>query len=304
MLAQIGGYHIIRCIAESNTAEIFSARPAAAGRRLGGSGASATAGAVLAEAAEGSPPAEVALKVLRPEFAHSRIERRHLQKESQIGRALSHPSLIAVQCAVLDAPRPFLVMERFPGPSLRNRLNTEPNERISPTEVLPHLARLADGLAYMHNRGWAHLDVKPQNILIGQNGQTRLIDMALAERIGHGGRLRRLWRRLRGRTAGTRSYMSPEQIRGRPVDEYADIYSLGVTLFEVLAGRLPFVAEDPSEVLAMHLSAPVPQVRWFNPKVNPALDELVQNMLAKQPTDRPRTMTYVSAKLKGLDPLA
>lgn len=282
MNGELGIYRIIGRIALTNTSEIMSARV-------------------------GEPEEEVALKVLRPEHARSRVEREHLKNELRVGRSMSHPALIKVRELVLGAPRPYLVMERFPGPSLRERLGAERSwgsggpQNVA--EIVQHLALLADGLAYMHDRGWVHCDVKPQNILVGAENETRLIDMALAVRIKRRGFLRRLLSRRKRSTQGTRSYMSPEQIRGQPLDGHTDVYSLGITLFEVLTGRVPFVSDDLSRILVMHLTAPVPQIRWHRADVNPEMDELVQKMLVKRAEDRIGTMAYISAKLKNIVPL-
>ncbi|MDP6380313.1 MAG: serine/threonine-protein kinase [Phycisphaerae bacterium] len=306
MIEQIGPYRVVSRIAATNTAEIFAARPAVASR------------AALAETNEAG---EVALKVLRPEFAQSRTEQRYLRTEARICSELDHPAMIGVLGVQLDAPRPYLVMERFLGHSLRQRLdanqlsgpNAVPPERrangngsawaskgISPREAVPYLSRLADGLAHMHDHGWVHCDVKPQNILIGEDDEVRLIDMALARHMGKRGMWRRFWGRMRRRTEGTRSYMSPEQIRAHRVDGRSDVYALGVTLFEVLAGRLPYAANNSSQLLSLHLSAHVPLVSKYNEQVSPELDDLVRSMMAKQPEDRPQAMAYVSSRLADL----
>jgi len=162
------------------------------------------------------------------------------------------------------------------------------------------IASAADGLAYFHEIGYVHRDVKPQNIVVGAGGDVRVIDFALAMRqdASFGKYLMR--RMLERRRPGTWSYMSPEQIRHQRLTGLADMYSLGVTVFEVATGRMPYTAETPQGLMEQHLYASVPSVRSLVPEAPHELDELARAMMAKDPLDRPTGMQYVSGKLRSI----
>ena len=240
---------------------------------------------------------EYACKALRDEYARNRVERGHLEREYRICSALEHPNLIHAHELQLSAARPFLLLDMVPGPSLRQRLDRGMPPLAS---ALRWLAKVADGLAYFHEAGYVHRDVKPQNTVVGEDGQVKVIDFALAVRqddsLG-----KHLMRRLaERRRPGTWSYMSPEQIRNERLTGLADVYSLGVTLFEVVTGRLPYSAESPQELLEQHLYAPIPSLRSAAPDAPAELDDLIRAMMAKDPLDRPTGMQYVSAKLRSI----
>jgi len=274
-LKTINGFQVLRKVAESNTAEIYHV-------------------VRLAGRARGS---EYACKTLREEYARNRVERGHLEREYRICSALEHPNLVHAHDLQLSTARPFLLLDMVPGASLRQRL-----DRALPplATALRWLAKVADGLAYFHEAGYVHRDVKPQNTVIGDDGQVKVIDFALAVRqdasLG-----KHLIRRLaERRRPGTWSYMSPEQIRNKRLTGLADIYGLGVTLFEAVTGRLPYSAESSQELLEQHLYTPIPSVRSAAPDAPDELDDLVRVMLAKDPLDRPTGMQYVSVKLRSI----
>ena len=275
MVETINGFQVLRKVAESNTAEIFHVL------RLVGRGRGA----------------EAALKVLRPEFAGDRVERNHLENEYRICSTLEHPNLIRVYEAQMSAKQPFLVMDLITGVSLKTHLD---RGRPDLAEAVDWMAQVADGLAYFHELGLVHRDVKPQNCVISQEGTAVLIDFALAmaQEVS-------LWKYLMRRLTerrrpGTWSYMSPEQIRNGRVTGTADIYGLGVSLFEVATGRVPYAAETPQELLEKHVSAKIPSVLDLRPEVPAELDELIKSMLAKDPLDRPAGMGYVSGRLRSM----
>jgi serine/threonine-protein kinase len=275
MLETINGFQILRKVAESNTAEIFHVL------RLMGRGRGT----------------ETALKVLRPEYAQDRTERRYLETEHYICSTLRHPNVVRTYDLQTSGVRPYLVMDYVPGLSMKQHLD---RGRPNLADAVDWLAQMADGLGYCHEVGYVHRDAKPQNVVVGGDGMVKVIDFALACRVdgsfGH-----YLWRKAtERRRPGTVSYMAPEQIRNERISGQADLYSLGVTVFEVATGKLPYVAETPQGVLEQHLFAKIPSMRSVRPDVPIELDDLTQAMMAKSPLDRPTGMGYVSGKLRGL----
>lgn len=271
----MGGYQILRKVAQSNTAEIYHAV------RLVGPG-------------RGS---EFALKILREEFANDRTERGYLENEFRVGSLFEHPNLIRVYDYSDAGGRPMLVLDLIQGPSLRQHLE-KGRPPLGP--ALGWLAQAADGLACMHEEDYVHRDVKPQNILIDKGGIVKVIDFAIAMRqdtsLG-----KYLLRRLKERRRpGTWSYMSPEQIQNHRLTGQSDIYSLGVAVFEVAAGRLPYTADTAQGLMEQHVYGKIPSLLSVRNDAPMELNELVQAMVAKNPLDRPSGMRYVCAKLKDL----
>jgi serine/threonine protein kinase len=164
--------------------------------------------------------------------------------------------------------------------------------------AVPGLIRkAAEGLAYLHSQGWIHRDVKPDNFLMKPDGQVKLIDFALA--IRRKGGLARLFAG-RSKIQGTRSYMSPEQIRGQPLDERADLYSFGCMVYELLGGKPPYTGTSTNDLLTKHLRAPIPPLGASNRNVHEDFAELARRLLAKQPEERPASMADFLRELRGM----
>jgi serine/threonine-protein kinase len=159
------------------------------------------------------------------------------------------------------------------------------------------LKQAATALAFMHAHGWVHRDIKPDNMLVNSLGELRLIDFALAQRIPTG--LSRLFRRKQP-CQGTRSYMSPEQIRGQVLDGRADIYSFGVTAYELATGRTPLTAPSNKELLQRQLADPPPSPRQRNPDVTEEFANLILRMLAKKKEDRPSSFHNILMELRTI----
>ena len=271
----INGFQVLRKIAESNTAEIFHVI------RLVGRG-------------RGS---EFAAKVLRDAFAQDPTERDYLENEYRLCSMMDHPNLVHAHEIILTTERPFVVLDLINGPSMRQYLE---KGRPLLSAALEWLAQAAEGLEYLHDQGYVHRDVKPQNIVVGDNGNVKVIDFALAAEADTSlGKhfWRRLWERRR---PGTWSYMAPEQILNKRLTGQADVYGMGVTAFEVAAGRLPYVSMTSQGLLEQHLYGLLPSVRVTRPDVPVELDNFIKAMMAKEPLDRPMNMLYVSAKLRHL----
>ena len=236
-----------------------------------------------------------ALKLLLPERVREPEHRKYIEVEAKVGRQLQHPKIIKVFDYFPDKENPHFVMEFFPGNNLKQRLVRKSD--IVTQNAPSIIEQSAEALAYMHDKGWLHKDIKPDNILVNGAGEVRLIDFALAERIKS--RLSRLFSK-KGLVKGTRSYMSPEQIRGGLLDERADVYSFGCTMFEILAGRPPFRADSPKALLEKHLYEKVRTPRSVNNALTPEIDDLIMHMLQKNKKDRFANMHEFLAKFRGV----
>jgi len=221
------------------------------------------------------------IKVLRKEFQKNREQLSLMKREYTVGSKLKHPRIIRIFDFEKERGELFLVMEWFSAPNLKRLIHTG-------TDNLAHLApkiiqQACQGLSNMHQQGWVHRDVKPDNFLVTDKGNTKLIDFALSVKTKKG-----LGRFLAAKTKvqGTRSYMAPEQILGQPVDGRTDLYSLGCVIYEMLASRLPFTGTSTNELLNKHLKATPPSLETTNPNVTPEMSRLVQKAMAKKPSGR------------------
>jgi serine/threonine protein kinase len=237
-----------------------------------------------------------ALKVLLPDFAKNREQVALLRHEHTVGRGLDHPNVIHVYDVNSHRNMLFVEMELFSAQNAKQLLLQDGVEGIAYL-IQPIAEQAAAALGYLHSKGWIHRDVKPDNFLVTREGELRLIDFALAER--RKGLLGKLLP-SKSKIQGTRSYMSPEQIRGQGVDERADIYSLGCVLHELVSGKPPFTGQTTQDLLTKHLRLPPPPLEAAGRDVTPAFADLVRQMLAKNPAKRPRNMEDVHRTLRGL----
>ena len=154
-----------------------------------------------------------------------------------------------------------------------------------------------EGLYYMHSQGWVHCDIKPDNFLVSRDGTVKLIDFTISQKIKTG--FSRWFSRKTRNIAGTRSYMSPEQIRGQALDQRSDIYSFGCVLYELVTGKPPYTGSSPSELLNKHLSAPIPSPLVINDNVTQEYAAIIRAAMAKKPTERPASMWELLKTLRG-----
>ncbi|GIJ44533.1 hypothetical protein Val02_14190 [Virgisporangium aliadipatigenens] len=215
------------------------------------------------------------------------------RREAALLACLDHPGVARVHEVGTSSGRPYLVMDLVEGTPLTAVLAAGPT---TVENVLRLGIELADALAAAHRRELVHRDVKPDNIMITPDGASRLLDFGLAARAeGSGAPANET-----DVAVGTFTYSAPEQtgMRGRRVDGRADLYALGVVLFECLTGEPPFRCEDVGELIRMHLSAPVPDVRALRPDTPEALADIVARLLAKDPDDRYRGAAGLAADLR------
>jgi len=236
-----------------------------------------------------------AVKILQDQFRNDREHLGYLRREYEVGSQLIHPCIIRFYTFQVRGSSPYIVMEWFPAPSMRSWIQRGVEELGPQLEKVVHQA--AEALAFMHKEGWVHRDIKPDNFLVAQSGELKLIDFALARR--QPGWLGRLIPRHR-KVQGTQSYMSPEQIRGQLVDARSDVYSLACTYYHLLGGQPPFSGSTTAELLHKHLRASPPNLERLNPRVHPAFAELIARMLAKKPSERPASAIEVWEELQRI----
>lgn len=224
------------------------------------------------------------LKVLREEFRADKNEVAMLKHEYVVGSDLDDDNCIRVFEYNVARGVPFVAIEYFQSLNLKQWIREPGTQR----EWLPSIIeQSAKGIMHLHQRGWIHRDLKPDNLLVNDQCEVKLIDFAIAQKNKKGlGKLLS----SKGRVAGTRSYMSPEQIRNRALDERSDIYSFGCLIFEIVSGKLPFTGTSSDDLLQRHLKSPVPSLMAFSDDASPALCQLVERMMAKKRQDRPESV--------------
>lgn len=226
-----------------------------------------------------------ALKVLRPEQRGNKTEIGFLKHEFEVASNLNHKNIIKLIEYCTDSETPFIVLELFSEINLKQALRRGP-EPIS-FMLTSMVEQIVESLYYFHSKGYVHCDIKPDNILVNRDGMIKLIDFTIAKKVKTG-----IGKFFGGgsKVEGTRSYMSPEQIRGQSLDARSDIYSLGCLLYELLTGKAPFTGNTPNDLLSKHLSATPPSVLVVNDNVTPEFNNLIKKLMAKKPEDRPQSM--------------
>jgi len=208
-------------------------------------------------------------------------------REARLASTLRHPSLVEVYDVSVE--RGFLVMEYLPGGSLAHRMAH--GERLTPVQVRRLALDVIAGLEAAHHRGVVHRDVKPANIFFDARGTAKLGDFGVAHLVDLG-------QTQTGGLIGTLAYMSPEQITGAPISIAADLYALGVTLFEAATGRLPFLGPD---FVAQHLGEPAPAASSVGADLAAGWDAVFADLLAKSPHERTPTLADLRQQLEALD---
>lgn len=236
----------------------------------------------------------VAVKTLQEKFLGDKNQVALLKREFEVAGSLSHPRLVGVRTFAYAGQTPYLTLQWCPGSSLKALINKGYSEYApSLTRIIPEMV---DALAYLHQHGWIHRDVKPDNFLYSEEMGTQLLDFAIAQK--KPSILSRLTGFLKKKVQGTASYMSPEQIRNQPVNEPADLYSWGCTVFELLSGRPPYTGGSMNELLQKHLSSSIPVLSARNSNVTPEFVEIVKSCMNKLATDRPQSSLELCSMLQ------
>lgn len=231
---------------------------------------------------------EVALKVMAPSLSADPSFCERFLREAKIVAKISHPNIVAVYDVNEVGGHHYIAMEYHPGGDLKRRIR----EGLTVRESLRIAKDVARALDYAHSKGYLHRDIKPDNVLFRFDGSAVLTDFGIAKATEGDQNLTQL-----GTVAGTPKYMSPEQARGQPLDKDSDLYSLGVVLFEMLTGHLPYEANDPIALGIMHLNAPIPRLEGRVAHFQLLIDRL----LAKQPAQRPQTGTQLIKDIEALE---
>jgi serine/threonine protein kinase len=212
---------------------------------------------------------EVALKLLRNEFAANPVVLERFRTEARMQARLSHPNIAQLYALVEEGGALCIVMEYVDGTALSRYMP------LAWRKAVPVILQTLEGLDCAHRRGVLHRDIKPDNIVIDREGTVKVMDFGIAHALGSA----RLTREKS--IIGTLEYMSPERIQGAKADQRSDIYSVGVLLFEMIAGRLPFMAETEYELLRQHVNVQPPRASQFAADVPPLLDDAIGKAMCK-----------------------
>lgn len=237
----------------------------------------------------------VAIKMIHTHLSNDPDFVKRFEEEATAVAQLRHPNIIQVYDFNRDDDVYYMVLEFVPGETLQDHLKrlNQSGRRLSVTSAMEYIANACDAVDYAHQRGMIHRDIKPANLMLNTQGQVILMDFGIAKIVG-GQR-----HTATGAVVGTAMYMSPEQIKGEQPDRRTDIYSLGVTLFELVSGRPPFEADSAMTLMMMHINDPVPDPRKLNPDVPEALVAVINKALAKDPNDRYQTAAQMAAALRN-----
>jgi len=224
----------------------------------------------------------VAIKILRPSLISDPSFLERFRNEARNVARLSHPNIVTVHDVGQSGKTHYIVMEFVDGQDLKKVIRAEAPFRVE--RALDIAIKICAGVGYAHRSGLVHADVKPQNVLVAEGDIVKVTDFGIAQALSDasiGEKQRIVW--------GSPHYFSPEQAQGERPTPASDVYSIGIVLFEMLTGRLPFIGADQQELALAHIQQEPPRVSDFNATVPPELDQIVQKVMSKEPASRYRT---------------
>ena len=235
---------------------------------------------------------QVAIKLMNREVASDSDQLERFRREARAVAQLSHPHIVGVIDAGEDDGRPYIVLEYVEGETLKERIRR--NGRLPIPEAVAYAIEIARALGAAHARHIVHRDVKPQNVLIDQEGSAKVTDFGIARTLEEDGLT------ADGRVLGTTDYVSPEQALGQHVTGQSDLYSLGIVLYEMLTGEVPFRGENQVAVAMKHVREEIPDVQSKRPEVSAALAAVLETTTAKRESDRYADDTELIADLEDV----
>jgi serine/threonine protein kinase len=239
-------------------------------------------------------PADYAVKILNPQFARDELAIDVMRREVEVASQVSHQHLVAILEAHFDDIAKYLVMPRLKGVSVGQVI--EKVGYVSIRQSLWIIRQVTEALDTLHRAGWLHGDVKPENIMLSPQGHVTLIDLGFALRKNEA-----MMTEVRT-VRGTLNYVAPETMTSVYCsDERSDIYSLGITLFQMLTGRLPFDAQTPADLIEAHRGQPIPDPRQFNDQIPDTVVRMLSRMTAKQPVRRHQSVRELVTELLPLE---
>lgn len=234
----------------------------------------------------------VAIKVLRKDYSIDPAFRQRFHHEAKAAANLSHPNIVTIFDFGLDGDNLFIVMEYIPGKDLKSLIMSK--NRYTVEEALPLIIQACLGIGYAHRSGLIHCDVKPQNLLVTTDGRLKVTDFGIARAMAsiHPEEQSEIvW--------GSPQYFAPEQAAGLAPSPASDVYSLGIILYEMLTGRLPFTGSDSLELARMHREANPPPPHRYIANIPPVLEQIILKVLSKEPSSRYRTADQLGRVLEN-----
>ena len=232
---------------------------------------------------------DVAIKVLPAALSSDPDRLRRFEQEAQAAGSLNHPNILVIYHVGTDNEAPYIVSELLEGETIRERLN---GAALPTRKAIDYALQIAHGLAAAHEKGIVHRDLKPENLFVTKDGRVKILDFGLAKLTQSDGLASQTdipTRRVDtdpGTVMGTIGYMSPEQVRGRPVDHRSDIFSFGAILYEMLSGKRAFHGDSPADTMSAILREDPPDLSATNKNVAPALERVINHCLEKNPEER------------------
>lgn len=233
---------------------------------------------------------EVAVKVMREDFINDPVQVEKFRKEAHAIAMLTHPNIVGIYDIGTEQGMQYMVKEYVDGLTLKEYIQRR--HHMNSDEIVKVTLKIAEALKAAHASNIIHRDIKPQNVLVTPKGEVKVTDFGIAKFINSGTITDHK------ETMGSVHYLSPEQARGLPVDERSDLYSLGITMYEMAVGRPPFDGDTPVAVAMQQLNAPTPSPRETVPELWPGLETIIYGLTRKNPVDRYQSAAELIADLK------